>query len=132
QYLPRHKVVQTGNPLNSAVMSPDPQRLVDSELPTWLGQADQSDLPLIYITGGGLGSHILNAQVEELLPGLLDRYRLVHQTGSNQQYADYDRLSAASYNFSPAQQQRYYLARHFSADEVGLIYGQASLVVARA
>ncbi len=43
----------------------------------------------IYITGGKQGSHIINLNVFSILSRLLERYRVVHQTGSSSIFNDY-------------------------------------------
>lgn len=122
------KVVLTGNPLNQSIIHPQTLPM-DDPVGQWLSQCQK---PLIYITGGGLGSHVINKTVETILPQLLDRYCLIHQTGANQHYADYERLQQYRHNLEPQLQARYLPLKHLTAQQIGQVYQQASLVIARA
>ena len=44
--------------------------------------------PLIYITGGKQGSHVLNDVVYKSLPRLLSKYKIIHQCGDSTVYND--------------------------------------------
>lgn len=74
-YLPKNKCIYVGLPIRQALFKT--KRSVESAKPT------------IYITGGKQGSHVINQSVFQALPQLLERFDVIHQTGSNSQYADY-------------------------------------------
>lgn len=128
-YFAPEKVVLTGNPIQPEIIEPDLSLLRQTTIGKWLASPG---LPIIYITGGGLGSHIINQTVGLCLEQLLTRYRVVHQCGAHAGFNDFDRLQSLVAALPEPLQQQYMLARHFSANEVGLIYHQASTVVARA
>jgi UDP-N-acetylglucosamine--N-acetylmuramyl-(pentapeptide) pyrophosphoryl-undecaprenol N-acetylglucosamine transferase len=127
QYFASNKVVLTGNPLQPAIVEPNMPELAKTELGQWLSRSDK---PLIYITGGGLGSHIINVAVEQALPRLLTTYRVVHQCGAHAGLNDFDRLKELRQRSD--WDNEYWLAKHFSPAEVGLLYAKVSLVVGRA
>jgi UDP-N-acetylglucosamine--N-acetylmuramyl-(pentapeptide) pyrophosphoryl-undecaprenol N-acetylglucosamine transferase len=129
KYFKAQKVVVTGNPIQPEIIEPDLAMLQQPGLGQWL---NRPGLPIIYVTGGGLGSHIINSTVEAALTKWLSQYRVVHQCGAHAGFNDYDRLMERSAALPAELQDRYYVAKHFSAQEVGLIYHQAALVVARA
>lgn len=126
QYFAAHKVALTGNPVQRAIIEPDFAAMDGSQLGQWL---KSSDLPLVFVTGGGLGSHVINHAVGDLLPDLLSKYRLVHQCGSHAQYNDFDNLSRQAQSLP--NHAHYWLQTHYSAEEMGWIYSQATSVVAR-
>jgi len=82
------------------------------------------NLPVIYITGGSLGSHAINVLVEKNLANLLKIANVIHQTGDTQKYQDFDRLSK---NLS----DNYLVRKFFEADELKEIYKTVSLVISR-
>jgi UDP-N-acetylglucosamine--N-acetylmuramyl-(pentapeptide) pyrophosphoryl-undecaprenol N-acetylglucosamine transferase len=125
QYFAAHKVVVTGNPLQPSIVEPDMQTLRQSDLGKWL---TDSPKPALYITGGGLGSHIINTTIEHALPELIKRYRIIHQCGAHAGFNDYNRL----HQLFSGRDKDYWLAKHFSAEEVGFIYASVVLVIARA
>lgn len=81
--------------------------------------------PVLFITGGTLGSHSVNLLIEALLPQLLARYNIIHQTGDTAQYQDYERLVSH-------QTDRYIVRKHIASGDIGAAYAAASIVVARA
>lgn len=81
--------------------------------------------PVIYITGGSLGSHSINLTIEKILAQLLDRYIIIHQAGNTQKHQDFERLSKIK-------NKHYFIKKHFYEEEIGYIYSLADLVVGRA
>ncbi len=81
--------------------------------------------PVIYITGGSLGSHSINLIVEKILADLKKDYLIIHQTGSVQKFNDYHRLRKLA-------DQSYYPKEHFLDDEIGYVYSIADMVISRA
>lgn len=131
-YFPAAKTILTGNPVNQEVIQPDLQ-IKKTDLGHWLYPDSKAKLkPLIYITGGGQGSHKMNLAIEESLGNLLTQYRLVHQTGDNQHYADFPRLQQQAQQLEPSLQANYYPVKHLSPAEIGHLYQQSALIIARA
>lgn len=128
-YFKATKVTVTGNPLQPAIIQPDLVAAAESDLGSWL---QQPGLPIIYVTGGGLGSHVINQAVEACLSQLLHSYRVVHQCGSHSGFNDLERLQQLAGQLPAEQQRNYYVQAHFSPTEVGWLYHYVSAVVARA
>lgn len=107
------KTIVTGNPLREAIFKviKKPFLVVKTK-------------PVIYVTGGSLGSQTINAIIEKLLPRLLDHYIVIHQTGEMSKYKDYQKLSEMRIN-------DYFIGKHFYDDEIGYIYSLADLIVSR-
>ncbi len=112
-FFPQKKVIVTGNPIRSALFSTK-----DASLNI------NTDLPVVYVTGGNLGSHILNRHIESLLPRLLDKFYVVHQTGNTPQFNDYDRLKKK-------EESNYRVYEHISTDDIGYVFNCADVVVSR-
>ncbi len=75
-YFSPEKAVLTGNPLRSEINQGDPQKirkqfsLVESK-------------KIIFIWGGSQGSDLINSKIINILPELLKKYQIIHQTGKN-------------------------------------------------
>ncbi len=119
KYFPKEKTVFTGNPIRNTILHP----VKKINLP--------EDFPIIYITGGSLGSHFINHLVSESLTMLLDKYVLVHQTGDSKEFKDFNKLSILREGLNNSKRGRYILSKFFSPEEVGSVIKQASLIVAR-
>lgn len=85
----------------------------------------KKDRPVIYITGGSLGSHSINLHIKNILHLLLKKYIVIHQTGETKQYKDYEKLKKIKH-------RNYFVKKHFFHEEIGYIYHLADLIIARA
>lgn len=114
EYFPKDKTIVSGNPIRSCIFKKikQPFKIIKNK-------------PVIYITGGSLGSHSINILFEPLLPRLLNNFIVIHQTGETEEYQDFERLSEIKH-------KNYFLKKHFYDDEIGFVYSLADLVVSRA
>ena len=123
----RAKAWVSGNPVRASIFGGD--------APAALRHFDLSDehIPTIYITGGSLGARVINRAVEECLPQLLERARVIHQCGeqSAERESDFERLTRARLLLPPDLQKRYGLAP-FIRDELRDVLALASFVIGRA
>lgn len=68
QYFPKSKIEIVGNPLSLEISRiPSKNRL--------------NLLPTILVTGGSRGSSIINSLIGEILERILEKYKIIHQTG---------------------------------------------------
>ena len=79
-------------------------------------------LPLILITGGNQGSHVINKAVEDCLENLLRVAYVIHQTGDSK-FKDYERLEA--------KQNKHYVVRKW-IDDIGAVLSKVDFVISRA
>jgi len=82
--------------------------------------------PIIYITGGSLGSHVINTHIENILPFLLKKYTIIHQVGNISQFNDFTRLK------EKFKDPNYLLFTHIDQEKLKEIYEKADLVISRA
>lgn len=123
KFFPKQKIVLTGNPVrkfNSAEQNKNSNFKIDKE-----------DGSLIYITGGSLGSHVINLLVEGRIEKLLEKFRVFHQTGDAWEYKDFERLQRLKSSLSKNLQERYFLTKFVDPSFVGRVIKQADLVVCR-
>lgn len=145
KYFPKEKTVFVGLPLRKEIFETKSNSF-----------AFNNDLPVVYITTGKIGSHIINKVVGDCLGNLLGFCNIVHQTGDNSVYRDFEALEktysdvrrgARSANDpaprpggggpsegTPAPRQSsgvYYLRKFVLEDEIGEAYSKASLVISR-
>jgi len=119
KYFPKEKTVLTGNPVRKTILSPE------------LNFKITSPGPIIYITGGSLGSHFINSLVSGCLAKLLDKYTVIHQTGGATEFNDFEKLNILRDGLNK-NRDRYIISKYFSTEEIGSILKSASLVVSRA
>ncbi len=120
KYFPKSKVVITGNPIRKSIFTISQKLVV------------KKNKPCIYVTGGSLGAHGVNILIEQILPELLKKYVVIHQTGNVKEFGDYDRLIKLKETFPLPIRENYIIQPHFSDDEIGSVYSTADLVIGRA
>lgn len=111
QYYPKKKAVLTGLPIREELLK-SKKKLFTNKKKT------------IYITGGKQGSHYINEEVFKILPELLKRFNVIHQTGSSSLYSDIKEAQRFK--------AKNYLAKeYFFEDEIGSIFNSADFVISR-
>jgi len=86
KFYPKSKTILTGLPLRLEIIQLKNQidRIPNTCLP-----AGKAEHRVIYITGGKQGSHLINQIVFSILPELVKKYTVIHQTGSSSIHNDY-------------------------------------------
>ena len=79
--------------------------------------------PLIFLTAGNQGSHLLNSTVKEILPDLTKKYTIIHQTGQ-QDFSTYHQLSSKYPN--------YHVYKYIESQDIGWVFFHSSLIICRA
>jgi UDP-N-acetylglucosamine--N-acetylmuramyl-(pentapeptide) pyrophosphoryl-undecaprenol N-acetylglucosamine transferase len=91
----------------------------------------QEDLPIVYISGGSLGSHIINRTVKEALPSLLQDFQIILQTGDNKEFRDYELLVKEKKKLSPNLQDRFLPIKYIGNKEIGFVLNNIDFFVGR-
>lgn len=120
-FFPPQKSILSGNPVRSTVF-----KIINRSIDV------DTKRPVIYVTGGSLGSHGINEHIRNILPELLQDYVVIHQTGDIKEYDDYEHLLRYRRTFAEEIKQRYVPVKHFFDNEIGYVYSVSNLVVARA
>lgn len=113
KYFDIHKTRVTGNPVREEALH------IDKKPFTF-----EKKKPVLYVTGGSLGSHSINVLIEEILDRLLKTFIVIHQVGNVEEYNDLQRLSSIK-------RKNYFVVSHFSTNEVGWVFKNADIVVSR-
>lgn len=81
--LPEGKGVVTGSPIRAELLSGNREKGLE-----YLGF--NSDKPVLFITGGSLGSVFINEHIRDILDDLLEHFQVVHQCGKDNINHDLD------------------------------------------
>jgi UDP-N-acetylglucosamine--N-acetylmuramyl-(pentapeptide) pyrophosphoryl-undecaprenol N-acetylglucosamine transferase len=120
KYFEKSKVVLTGNPLRMQLFEKPPTSRF-AHLPP----------PVIFVQGGNLGSHSVNAHIFALLPQLVEKYSIIHQVGNVKQYGDWEHAQEAHLSLPDTDRSRYLPFQHLSTEHMADAYAQATLVISR-
>lgn len=120
------KIILTGNPIRKEVLDNNfkhVQQIVNSQYLEVFKFSKKERLPVILITGGNQGSHVINLAVEECLDDLLKITCIIHITGDNK-FHDWERLEK--------KKRSNYKVMKWIGEEWGIILSKVDLVVSRA
>lgn len=119
RFFPKNKTELIGLPIKKDFFSSQKMSLFKNSLPT------------IFIIGGKQGSQLINCLVEEVLPQLLSKYNLIHQTGRIEKTGDFERLLKKKNLLSPDLQERYLVKPYFFGEEMANLLSSADFVISR-
>lgn len=121
----KDKIIITGNPLRQELLSETQESSGIKKFIDGMG----TKLPLIYITGGNQGSHVINMAIAEIARELTERAFIIHQTGDSK-FQDFEKLIEQKRHHK--NQARYFIAKWINVSDISLIYKHAKLVISRA
>lgn len=130
KYFKAGKTFLTGNLVRSDIFNTKGQGKFADDIRKMKEQQDQ--YPIIYISGGGLGSHLINETVKECLPLLLQKYQIILQTGENKVFNDYKILQNAKAGLEKEIQSRFIPTSYVSSKDIGFLLNNIDLFVGRA
>jgi UDP-N-acetylglucosamine--N-acetylmuramyl-(pentapeptide) pyrophosphoryl-undecaprenol N-acetylglucosamine transferase len=119
------KLILTGNPIREEILNPP--KLSD-EVDKMFKVAGKEKLPVILITGGNQGSHVINQAVEGALDELTKEACLIHQTGDSS-FGDFEHLEEKGKSLKDPD---HYLSKKWLGSDLGGIMELATLAVSRA
>jgi UDP-N-acetylglucosamine--N-acetylmuramyl-(pentapeptide) pyrophosphoryl-undecaprenol N-acetylglucosamine transferase len=114
-YFPAKKTVVTGNPLLTQIAEIAPKDKIGTP-------------PVVFVTSGSRGSLTINEAVKSVLPELLKKYHLIHQTGP----MDFQQFENQKKKLPAHLSTNYEVYRRIDPMEIDNFYRQADVVIARA
>ncbi len=124
RFFPIKKVILTGNPLRKEIIEESHKSLI-------INHKSEGELPLLYITGGSLGSHFINNLVKGVIQKLIKDFQIIHQTGDSREYKDFDALIKIKSELGVGK-ENYTVRKFLTPAESAESLQKADLVVARA
>lgn len=119
-YFPQDKTEWIGNPVREVIF-------VQNKLTFPI----DTSVPVLYITGGSLGSHSVNKHIFSLLDKLLPIFTIIHQTGDVKEYGDLEIAQKLKRQFQKIYPNRYIVTAHVTEQEIGSVYSMSEFVIGR-
>ena len=129
RYFPEKKTVLTGNLVRQEIFNTKGQTRTIQKIKE---MQKNSELPIIYISGGGLGSHVINSTVKEALGLLLQKYQIILQCGDNRVYKDFDVLNKVRDGLEQEKKEQFFVVKYLNEKEIGYVLNNTDLYVGRA
>jgi len=123
------KVLLVGNIVREAITNFNTEE-VSKNVKNLITQ--DTEYPLIYISGGGLGSHMINEKVLSEIKELLTKYRIILQTGSNQKCNDFNNSLEIKSKLPQELQERFLPIKFIDDKNIGYVYKNMGLFIGRA
>jgi len=122
-YFPKGKIAVTGNPLRREVLQP-------SKIGAFEFLDFDPKIPVIFIVGGSQGAVKINNIILDLLPQLINRYQIIHQTGT----ANFKEVQQLASNLLAKNSlaKRYKPFSYLNNTAIKMAAGSASLIISRA
>lgn len=130
QYFPKEKTTLTGNPIRKEVFSEYWKSPLTEKLRKMIEQ--QEEYPIIYISGGSLGSHVINETVKEAMVNLLQDFQLILQTGDSKVTNDYELLTHEKEKLETDLRERMIITKYVSDIEIGSVFNNIDMFIGRA
>jgi UDP-N-acetylglucosamine--N-acetylmuramyl-(pentapeptide) pyrophosphoryl-undecaprenol N-acetylglucosamine transferase len=130
KYFPEEKVIHTGNLVRREVFENVGRGGITESVKKMI--IHQEDLPIIYVSGGSFGSHIINNVIKESLLLLLQDYQLILQTGDNNITNDFKLLSLERDKLTDELKERMVVTKYIGNEEIGFVLNNTDLFIGRA
>lgn len=127
KYFPKNKTVLTGNILRESIFNTEGA----TPLCSAIVKMKKVDKPIVYISGGGQGSHIINLLVGDIMKYALHNYQIVLQTGDNQTFRDYDILYKEWQKLPQGLRERLFITKFAEDNEIGCVFKNTDIYVGR-
>ena len=123
EFFPKDRVALTGNPIRAELMTTQSQGAHE-----YLHL--EPGVPTIFVMGGSSGSQIINANLIDALPVLLNDYQVIHQTGKDN-YIDVTETASVLIEKHPSK-SRYHAFPYLDTLAQRMSAGVADLMISRA
>jgi len=129
KYFRESKTSHVGNIVRKHIFIKDMTPDTDKEILSL--NVTNKELPLIYISGGGLGSHKINVKVLDSIKELLKSYRILLQTGSNSIYKDYEKGLEFRNKLPAFLKERFVVKKYIDEKSIGYVINNMDIFVGR-
>lgn len=124
KYFPKEKIALTGIPIRKELLTP----AAKSSAKEFLNLEENTQT--IMVMGGSQGSKRINDNFLDIVPELVKKYQIIHQTGKNNIKEVEERISILLEK-SPYK-SRYHVFDFMDVTQIRMAFGAADLVVSRA
>jgi UDP-N-acetylglucosamine--N-acetylmuramyl-(pentapeptide) pyrophosphoryl-undecaprenol N-acetylglucosamine transferase len=123
-YFPADQVVLTGNPVRDDIDKGNAQKAREVFSLTDIKK-------VIFVMGGSQGARFINNRLINILPKLLHKYQIIHQTGENN-FEEVRHLVATQAGIKVGHGEEGYHPLSFIGDEIKDIFAVTDLIISRA
>lgn len=130
EYFPKEKTVLTGNPVRKEILVDSGKSPLTEQLRKMIEH--QEEYPIIYISGGSLGSHVINQVIKDSMINLLQDFQLIVQTGDSKITNDYEMLNLEKNKLESELREKIFITKYIGDNEIGSVFNNINLFIGRA
>lgn len=130
EYFPKDKTFHTGNPLRDTVFQKSGRGPLVEQIRKML--EIQEEYPIIYVSGGSLGSHVINQAIKDSLVPLLHDFQIILQTGDNTITNDYKLMCMEKEKLEKSFKERFLVTKYVNNEEIGFVLNNTNFFLGRA
>src|SRR5680860_308433 len=119
KFFPKDKTILTGNPIREEFFKKPTNEFTFKK-----------NLPLVYITGGSTGSHVINEATGKILNKLLNVSNIIHQTGDAKEFNDFNKLWKIKEDLKDTNGE-YILVKFLNSIHASEVLQKADMVISR-
>ncbi len=131
QHFKKKNTLHTGNIVRKCTWQVKNQTELTHAVEKMTKIRKKTEKPIIYISGGGQGSHLINKTVRGMLNYILLRHQIVLQTGENSRHKDYEVLIKDRLKLSKDLQDNLYITKYVRKDEIGYLFEHMNIYLGR-
>lgn len=130
KYFDHKKVVHTGNLIRKSIWEINSESEIAKAIKQM--QLEREKFPIIYISGGGQGTHLFNLLARQVIQYILLDFQIILQTGDYSLYKDYDVLFKEKLKLPTELQSRFYPVKFVADSEIGYVFKYTDIYFGRA
>lgn len=130
EYFPKAKTIYTGNPVRDTVFQKSGRGPLVEQVRKML--ETQEEYPIIYVSGGSLGSHVINQAIKDSLVPLLHDFQIILQTGDNTITNDYKLMCMEREKLEESFKERFVVTKYVNNEEIGFVLNNINFFLGRA
>lgn len=127
KYFPEGKSIHTGNILRKDIFKKEETTETNRDIL----QLFKQNKPVIYISGGSLGSHSINMKVLSQLDSLLEQYAVLLQTGDNEKFRDFNLAETKKSKLDEEKSKRFLPVKYVNSESIGYVFNNMDIFVGR-
>ncbi len=129
EYFNKNKTVLVGNAVRPDIFKKDGFGETVDAVRTMLPNKEK--LPIILVSGGGQGSHLLNITLRQMLRYLVEEYQVILQTGDNKVNNDHEMLNKERNKLPEKCRDRLHVTKFINSNEIGMVFDSIDLYIGR-
>lgn len=126
KYFNQKKTLHVGNNVRKAIFK---KECNSQEIKTLV--EEKGALPFVYVSGGSLGSHVLNLKILKDLKLITEKYVLILQTGDNQEFRDYELALDMHSKLDEDKRKRFLPVKYIDQENIGYVLNNMDFFVGR-